>query len=86
MTGTLIRIFWVDGTQTTGKSWDATEQAIRSQQWRNYSSRAAFRRDMRHRCKVWSGIRPDIVSATSETFIRALERGGMCRVELEVVK
>jgi hypothetical protein len=78
-----ITVIWQDGAVTTGKSWEATEQAIRSQQWRRYSDRSAFRRDLRHRAKVWSGVRPDIVQATSKAFIQALEHSGLCRVEVE---
>jgi hypothetical protein len=81
-----LTVIWPDGTVNTGKSWQDIESSIRSAQWQAHGDRAAFRMDMRHRCKVWSGVRPDIVKATSEDFIKALEASGLCRVEIEGTK
>jgi hypothetical protein len=79
----IITVTWIDGTITTGKDWPDVERAIRAAQWVEYYSRRDFRLDMRHRCKVWSGIRPNLTNATSENFIRALESSGLCRVDTE---
>ncbi len=84
MTGAgTITITWWDGSTTTGRTWAETERAVRAAQWTGYTSRAEFRRDMRHRCKVWSGVRPSIEDATSEDFLRALEASGLCRIDTE---
>lgn len=79
----MITITWWDGTCTTGKSYEDAERALRAAQWSDYPTRTAFRTDMRHRCKVWAGVRPSLAKATSENFIRALEASSLCRVDDE---
>ena len=78
-----ITVTWLDGSRTTASSWPEAEKSVRAAQWSKYRSRAEFRVDMRHRCKIWAGIRPDIVTATSRNFLRALEASGLCRIDTE---
>lgn len=77
----MITITWWDGSITTGADWEAAEHRLRSAQWIEYPSKAAFRRDMRHRAKTWSGNYPNLPKMSSEQFLRALEAEGMCRVD-----
>jgi hypothetical protein len=78
-----ITITWQDGSTTTGSSWAQTERAVRASQWSDYPTRTEFRRDMRHRCKVWTGDRPNLLHMSSEHFLRELESHGLCRVDVE---
>lgn len=78
-----ITLTWYDGSRTTGASWHEAEEAVRAAQWVEYPTRVAFRQDLRHRCKVWSGVRPNMTHASSENFLRALELSGLCRVDIE---
>lgn len=79
----MITITWWDGSLTTGATFEETERALRAAQWSDYPTRTAFRTDLKHRCKVWAGVRPSLPKATSENFIRALEASGLCRVDVE---
>lgn len=78
-----ITITWFDGSQIHGRDWAAAERRLRAAQWSAYPSKRAFRKDMRHRVKVWTGKRPDLLDHTSEEFLRALETGGLCRIDTE---
>jgi hypothetical protein len=79
----LITITWFDGGTNSGETWSELEAAVRAAQWSEYKSNDDFRLDMRHRCKVWSGVRPSLARATSETFLRALETAGLCRIDTD---
>lgn len=70
---------------TTGADWDDVERSLRAAQWTEYPSRVAFRRDMRHRAKTWTGgpRNNELIKASSEDFLRALENNGMCRIDIE---
>lgn len=78
---TRIEITWFDGSRTSGDTWEEVETALRAAQWIEYDSRLDFRRDLRHRAKTWSGVRPSLLRASSEQFLRALETSGMCRID-----
>lgn len=78
-----ITLTWLDGTSTTGASWEDVESSVRAAQWVEYQTQHDFRTDLRHRCKVWTGVRPNLTHASSENFLRALETSGLCRIDLE---
>lgn len=80
-----ITVTWWDGSTTTGATWAEVERALRAAQWVEYPSRLDFRLDMRHRAKVWNGVRPSIERASSEDFLRALEASSMCRIDVEQI-
>jgi hypothetical protein len=78
-----ITLTWLDGSSTTAIDWVELEEAVRAAQWVEYPTRRDFRVDVRHRCKVWTGVRPNLSHASSESFLRAVEASGLCRLDVD---
>jgi hypothetical protein len=83
---TTKRAVWLDGSLTTGRSWDEVEEQLRVSQWEKYkdtdAGRADFREEMAARAWVWSRTYVD-KHGTSEEFMRQLEAAGLLRIEEE---
>jgi hypothetical protein len=85
LTGEFVRrsITWTDGATISGRTWREIEEAMRAEQWDEYSP-AAFRAEMRHRAQVWAGELADVpLGGPSKEFLRALEAAGLLRLQEE---
>ncbi len=78
-----ISLIWPDGSIVTGSSFAEVEEQLRATQWSTYSTRRAFRREMRRRAALWSGrnVSKPIAWQTPKGFIYTLVNSGMCMIE-----
>ena len=81
-----ISAIWPDGVMTIGSSWTELEDALRAQQWRDYTV-DQFRFDMRRRAGILAHLdgreAPDISTQSARRLFRDLEACGMLRLEVE---
>ena len=78
-----ITLVWEHQGITSGSSWREVENAVRAEQLFPYATRREFRDDMRHRAKVWTGVKPKRISRSlpkeesSRLFLRSLADAGL---------
>lgn len=78
----MITIRFPDGSSIEEETYRRIEDEIWHTQWCRYATRAAFRKDMRLRARVWSGTLPRR-TVTSKQFIHSLARNQMFTITEE---
>lgn len=78
----MLNLIFPDGSIVTGATFEELEAALRASQWDTYTTRRAFRREMRRRAQLWTGRRQKpVLYQTPKAFIYQLVHSGMCMLE-----
>lgn len=78
-----INLVFPDGSIVSGATFAEVEDALRASQWHTYSTRRAFRREMRKRAAHWTGrVQKPVLYQTPKAFIYQLVNSELCMLEI----